>query len=107
MHDAPKDGSMRARMEECRPIVYHLGQLQAELHGVKPVHDGQFEPLQQSALRWSNRLKQGVAVCNSLVVINKSTVVGADMERSMFKAVEARFLVSWLETILYVGEAMH
>ena len=61
-----------------------------------PVHNGEFEPLQQSAQRWSNRLKQGVAVCNSLVVINKTTVVGADMERSMFKAVEARFLVSWL-----------
>lgn len=80
-------------MQTC---VYHLGRLQAGLHGVVPVQDGQFEPLQQSALRWSNRLKQGVAVCNSLVAINKSTVVGADMERSMFKAVEACFLVSCL-----------
>ena len=59
-----------------------------------PVLNGTFEPLQKTALRWSNRLKQAVAVCNSLVMINKSTVVGADMERSMFKAVEARFLVS-------------
>ena len=71
--------------------------MQAGLHGVLPVHSGQFELLQQSALRWSNRLKQGVAtVCNSLVAINKTTVVGTDMERSMFKAVEARFLVRQL-----------
>ena len=74
--------------------------MQAGLHGVLPVHSGQFELLQQSALRWSNRLKQGVAVCNSLVAINKTTVVGADMERSMFKAVEARFLVSRMCQIL-------
>ena len=84
------------RMEEHRPVyvIWACGGLQAGLHGVVPVHNAQFEPLQQSAHRWSNRLKQGVAVCNSLVAINKSTVVGADMERSMFKAVEARFLVS-------------
>ena len=65
-----------------------------------PVQNSQFEPLQQSAHRWSNRLKQGVAVCNSLVFINKSTVVGADMERSMFKAVEARFLVSYQNLVV-------
>ncbi|KAL0030049.1 hypothetical protein WJX79_003470 [Trebouxia sp. C0005] len=63
-----------------------------ELAGVLPVHKGEFQPIQQSALRWSNRLKQAVAVCNSLTMVNKITVAGADMERSMFKAVEARFL---------------
>lgn len=67
--------------------------LQAELHGVLPVHKGEFEGLQKSALRWGNRLKQAVAVCNSLNMVNKHTVVGVDMERTMFKAVEARFLV--------------
>ena len=67
--------------------------MQTELAGVLPVHKGEFQAIQQSALRWSNRLKQAVAVCNSLTMINKNTVVGADMERSMFKAVEARFLV--------------
>ena len=67
--------------------------MQAELHGVLPVHKSRFEPLQKSAFRWSNRLKQAVAVCNSLTYVNKGTVAGADMERSMFKAVEARFLV--------------
>ena len=75
--------------------LYRIGNavVQAELHGVLPVHKCRFEPLQKSAFRWSNRLKQAVAVCNSLTYVNKGTVAGADMERSMFKAVEARFLV--------------
>ena len=75
-----------ARLEPC--TVY----MQAALHGVLPVHKGQFETLQQNAMRWNNRLRQAMAVCNGLALINK-TVVGVDMERSMFKAVEARFLV--------------
>ena len=48
--------------------------------------------LQQHALLWSNRLRQALAVCNGLALINK-VVVGLDMERNMFKAVEARFVV--------------
>ena len=68
--------------------------MQAELHGVMPVHKGEFQVLQKSALQWGNRLKQAVAVCNSLNMVNKTTVGGNDMERAMFKAVEARFLVS-------------
>ena len=77
--------------------------MQTELHGVLPVKHtavlkdsvkhSHFEPLQQTAVAWNNSLKQAAAVCNSLTVINKHTVVGADMERSLFKAVEARFLV--------------
>ena len=67
--------------------------LQTELAGVLPVQNGEFQPIQQSALRWSNRLKQAVAVCNSLTMVDKRTVAGVTMEHSMFKAVEARFLV--------------
>lgn len=66
--------------------------VQAELHGVLPVHGGEFQLIQKAALRWPNRLKQAVAVCNSLSMVDKHTVVGVDMERTMFKAVEARFL---------------
>ena len=68
-------------------------QLQAELHGVLPVVDSCFVPLQQTAVYWSNTLKQAVAVCNSLVMITKTAVAGLDVERSLFRAVEARFLV--------------
>ena len=78
--------------------------MQAELHGVLPVHNGGFEPLQKSALRWSNRLKQAVAICNSLNMVNKHTVVGVDMECTMFKAVEARFLVC---AMIYIHYDMH
>lgn len=67
--------------------------VQAELHGVLPVQSGEFQAMQKHALRWPNRLKQAVAVCNSLNLVGKHTVAGADMERTLFKAVEARFLV--------------
>ena len=67
--------------------------VQAELHGVVPVQNGEFLAMQKSALRWFNRLKQAVAVCNSLNMVGRHTVVGVDMERTLFKAVEARFLV--------------
>ena len=67
--------------------------LQAHLHGVLPVHQADLTSLQQSALRWSNRLKQACAVCHSLNMVNKSVVAGVDMERALFMAVEARFLV--------------
>ncbi len=58
-----------------------------------PVHKGAFQSLQQNALRWSNRLKQACAVCHSLNMVSKSVVAGTDMERTLFKLVEARFLV--------------
>ena len=68
--------------------------LQAYLHGVLPVQKACFTSLQQNALRWSNRLTQAFAVCHSLNMVSKSDVAGVDMERTLFKAVEARFLVS-------------
>ena len=68
--------------------------LQADLHGVLPVHKASFAALQQNALRWSNRLKQAFAVCHSLHMVNKHTVAGVDVERMLFKNVEARFLVN-------------
>lgn len=65
--------------------------MQAELHGIIPVSNGSFEPLQQSAIRWSNALRQAAAVCNGLTLINKTTVVGEEVEQKVFKLVEARF----------------
>ncbi len=70
-----------------------LAALQANLHGVLPVHKGTFGSLQQSGLQWGNRLKQMFAACHSLNMVSRSAVAGADMERSLFKAVEASFLV--------------
>ena len=65
--------------------------MQAELHGVIPVTDGRFEPLQQSAVRWSNSLRQAAAVCNGLTLVNKTMVIGEEVEQKLFKLVEARF----------------
>ncbi len=52
------------------------------------------------AMRWPNRLKQALAVCNSLTLIGRNQLVGDDADKQAFKAVEARFLVSqdWLES---------
>lgn len=66
---------------------------QANLHGVLPVERGDFMLLQKSALQWNNQLRQACAVCHSLNMVGKSLAAGADLERALFKAVEARFLV--------------
>ena len=68
--------------------------LQVGLHGVVPVTRGCFEPLQENAIMWSNRLKQAFAVCNGLTMFNKNTVVGDDLGHCLFKLVEARFKAS-------------
>ena len=68
--------------------------IQADLHGVVQVKQQAFEALQQRSVQWSNRLIQAAAVCNGLIMVNKTTVVGDEMERSLFKAAESRFLVS-------------
>lgn len=69
--------------------------LQADLHGVVPVQQQAFQTLQTRATLWSNKLIQAAAVCNGLTMVNKTTVVGDGMERSLFTAVEARFLVGY------------
>ena len=67
--------------------------MQAKLHGMLPIETGAFTAMQQSAMLWSERLKQAVATCHSLNMIDKSTVAGHDLERALFRMVEARFLV--------------
>lgn len=63
------------------------------MHGVVPVEDAKFGPLQSVANSWSNKLTQAAAACNGLIMINKTTVAGDDLESALFKTVEARFLV--------------
>ena len=58
-----------------------------------PANAGRFEGLQQTALRWSNRLRQAAAVCHGLMLVNKTLLVGDDLERDLFRLVEARFVV--------------
>lgn len=67
--------------------------MQPELHGMVPVEDGELGGLHQMAMHWPLRLKQAVAVCNSLTLIGKSQVVGDLADKQAFKAIEACFLV--------------
>lgn len=67
--------------------------MQSELYGILPVEEGQFGQLQRSAVHWNNRLRQAVASCHSLTLVNKATVVGDEVEHSLFRAVEACFVV--------------
>ena len=61
--------------------------------------DGESKGLQQSSVRWGNKLKQAVAVCNGLTMINKLQIAGDSMEQMLFKMVEARFVVSLLSIL--------
>ena len=54
---------------------------------------GEFTQVQKNAFRWPDRLKQAVAICNALTLINKNHVVGDIAEKEAFQAVEAQFLV--------------
>ena len=71
-----------------------IWRLQVTLHGVIPVEDGGFRPLQQSSAYWNVRLRQAAAVCNSLTWVPRTSLAGDDLERRLFHMVEARFLVS-------------
>ena len=66
---------------------------QADLHTVLPVNEAAFGPPGTTALQWGNRLRQMFAVCHTLNMVSRSVVAGADLERKLFKAVEASFLV--------------
>ena len=67
--------------------------LQLNLHGLLPVVDEEFSPMQRNAFRWPDQLRQAVAVCNSLTLLTKNHVVGDAAEKEAFQAVEAQFLV--------------
>ncbi len=80
---------------------------QVRLHGVLPVNNGSFQPLQQCAAYWNDRFKQAAAVCNGLTWVSKRSVVGDDLERKLFVMVEARFVVRqglFLLSLLFVIE---
>ena len=70
--------------------------LQANLHGMVEVHRGNFKPLQSNAAYWSSHLKQAVAVCNGLTWVSKTMIVGDDLDRKLFKMIEAHFAVKLL-----------
>ena len=68
--------------------------MQPRLHGMLPIADGKIAELERSAVGWPNNLKKCAAVCNSLNVVNKVTLVGDAADFAAFKACEATFVVS-------------
>lgn len=81
--------------------------LQPDLQGILPVVDGSFTQVQKNAFRWPAPLKQAVAVCNALTLINKKHVVGDVSEQKAFEAVEAQFLVSWYWGFVSLTDSTH
>lgn len=67
--------------------------MQPEFHSMVPVKAGKLETLQQGALCWPSSLKQCIAVCNSLNLVNRHDLVGDLADYTAFKACEARFVV--------------
>ena len=68
--------------------------LQPELHGFVPVVRGTvFGELQRSATSWPNGLRQCIAVCNSLNLVNKHRLAGENADYEAFRSCEARFMV--------------
>ena len=58
-----------------------------------PINGSTFGELQRDASQWSNGLKQSVAVCNSLNLVNRHQVMGDQADYTAFKACEALFVV--------------
>ena len=50
--------------------------------------------MQNYDMGWSKSLKIARAVCNGLVMKGKTSVIGDALEKQLFKAVEAQYVVS-------------
>ncbi len=59
-----------------------------------PVNKAQFGTLQKFGMGWSRNLKYAGAACNGLVMQGKTFVVGDALEKQLFRAVEAQYVVS-------------
>lgn len=67
--------------------------LQPQFHGMLPVVSGRLRHLQRASIQWPNSLKQCAAVCNSLSLASKGSLVGDPADYSAFVATEATFVV--------------
>lgn len=59
-----------------------------------PVRKAQFGTLQKFGMGWTRNLKFAGAVCNGLVMKSKTAVIGDVLEKQLFHAVEAQYVVS-------------
>ena len=71
-----------------------------------PVYKVAFKPPSKYGIHWGRNLKFAAAVCNGLVMKGKKGCIGDTLEKSIFKAVEAEFLVITLHVISRIGHDM-
>ncbi len=68
--------------------------LQEGFFGMLPVSKAKFGTLQKFGMGWSRNLKYAGATCNGLVLKGKNSVIGDALEKQLFRAVEAQYVVS-------------
>lgn len=97
------EGAGTCQQDSCTGMASSYTHVQAELYGVLPVQQQAFAGLQRSAVKWNNRLIQAAAVCNGLTWVNRTAVVGEEVELSLYRLAEARFLVSLTRKDLHIS----
>ncbi len=68
--------------------------LQEGFFGMLPVSKANFGTMQKFGMGWSRNLKYAGATCNGLVMKGKNSVIGDALEKQLFRAVEAQYVVS-------------
>ena len=58
-----------------------------------PINKGQIGTLQKFGMGWNRNLKFVGAACNGLVMKGKNSVIGDTLEKQLFHAVEAQYVV--------------
>lgn len=72
----------------------HTLVMQEGFFGMLPVSKAKFGTLQKFGMGWSRNLKFAGATCNGLVMKGKTSVIGDALEKQLFRAVEAQYVVS-------------
>lgn len=81
--------------------------LQEGFYGMLPVTRLAVGPLQKFGIHWSRNLRFAAAVCNGLVMKGKTGCIGDALEKSLFQAVEAQFVVRQLWNVPGLASMVH
>ena len=82
--------------------------MQEGFFGMLPIRRAKFEgELQKYGMGWSKSLKIAGAVCNGLVMKGKTSVIGDALEKQLFKAVEAQYVVSMTDITRFAACCNH
>ena len=58
-----------------------------------PITKAEFGSLQKFGMGWSRNLKFAGAACNGLIMQGKNSLIGDALEKQLFRAVEAQYVV--------------